>query len=127
MKMDLQPQHKDDRGEICDLLVNESIDAITRISFSKGAVRANHYHKLTTQWTYVTSGKLIYASRGVDGVVDTIKEEVLLAGDMVVSLPNEVHAFKAVDESEILVFTKGPRAGFDYELDTFRLEVPLIK
>lgn len=128
MKVKINAQHKDDRGEISDLLVKEAIDAITRITFEPGAVRANHYHKLTTQWTYVTSGKIVYASSSLNAEDegDSI-EEILIPGEMVVSRPNEVHAFKAIDRSEILVFTKGPRAGYDYELDTFRLETPILK
>jgi len=50
-----------------------------------------------------------------------------LAGDVVVSLPFEVHAFEEVEESAIIVFTKGPRAGFDYELDNFRLKDPITR
>lgn len=125
MKINVKPQHTDDRGEITDLLVGQSIDAITRITFSKDAVRANHYHKQTIQWTLVVSGSLLYVSSKVGQ--DRSQKETLLKGDLVVSEPNEAHSFRALEESEILVFTKGPRAGFDYEKDTFRLEVPLIR
>lgn len=124
MKISIASQFEDERGKIADLLVNESIDAITQITFAESAVRANHYHKHTTQWTYVVSGKLTYASGPLDG---PIVEETIEAGDFVVAEPNELHAFKALVKSEIFVFTKGPRAGFDYEKDTFRLEEPLLK
>lgn len=124
MKLSISPQFSDDRGTITDLLVGESIDAVTQITFSVGAVRANHFHKLTTQWTYVISGEVRYVSRTADGV---LTDEVLSAGSMVVSAPGEAHAFQAKTEAVIFVFTKGPRAGFDYEKDTFRLETPLIE
>ena len=124
MKKKLAPQFSDDRGEILDILTGENIDAVTLITFTKGATRANNYHKETIQWNYVTNGKLIYASQEIGGVK---KEITLNKGDFVTSNPNEIHAFKAIENSELLVLTKGPRAGKDYEEDTFRLEEPILK
>jgi len=46
--------------------------------------------------------------------------------DLVTSLPLESHAFEALEDSELLAFCHGPRAGMDYEKDTYRLECPLI-
>lgn len=124
LQLSIKPQFSDDRGTITDLLVGQAIDAVTEITFSMGAVRANHYHKLTTQWTYVVSGQVRYVARTPDSVMT---DEVLGPGSLVVSQPGEAHAFKAMSEAVIFVFTKGPRAGFDYEKDTFRLETPLIE
>jgi hypothetical protein len=31
-----------------------------------------------------------------------------------------------MENSEVMVFTKGPRGGKEYESDTFRLGVPLV-
>lgn len=123
MKISTDAQFEDHRGKIVDLLVNESIDAITHITFTPKAIRGNHFHRQTTQWTFVTKGSIVYASRRPGE--ETVKE-VLHAGDFVVAAPNEAHAFRAQDNAEILVFTKGPRAGFDYEKDTFRLDVPIL-
>lgn len=124
MKLSVKPQFEDKRGTIIDLLVGENIDAVTYITFTEGAVRANHFHKHTTQWTLVANGEITYVSQlpGANRV-----ELKLTAGDFVVSSPNEAHAFKASTDAVIIVFTKGPRAGFDYENDTFRLETPLIE
>ena len=124
MKISKDIQFKDDRGLIQDLLVGEAIDAVTRITFTKGAVRANHYHKFTTQWTLVTRGVVQYAFQPLG---EEIVIEGLAAGDFVESLPNQVHAFKALEDAEILVFTKGPRAGFNYEQDTFRLDRNILE
>lgn len=123
LKLSTEPQFVDARGKIVDLLVGERIDAITYITFAEGAVRGNHVHRETTQWTFVVKGRVIYASQaeGAEAV-----QETLARGDFVVALPNEAHAFKALEDSDILVFTKGPRAGFDYEKDTIRLSPPLI-
>ena len=46
-------------------------------------------------------------------------------GDFVMTVPNENHALTAVEQSELLVLTKGPRGGDNYENDTFRLATPL--
>ena len=124
MKVIKEIQFEDERGLIQDLLIGKAIDGVTRITFSQGAVRANHFHKFTTQWTYVTKGVVQYAYQPLG---EDINVEELSAGDFVESLPNQVHAFKALEEAEILVFTKGPRAGFDYERDTFRLSKKILE
>jgi len=122
-KIRLEVSFKDDRGEIIDLIEGEAINAVTHISFVKGAIRGNHYHQKTTQWNYVISGKLRLVSQiPGDRVVETLMDE----GDMTVTKPNERHALVAIEESNVLVFTKGPRGGKEYENDTFRLTEPLV-
>jgi len=117
------PSFKDARGEITDLLENENVNAITVITFRKGAVRANHYHKHTTQWNYVVSGsiRLVTQTPG-----ESVREVVMRPGDLVATGPDERHALQGLEESTLIVFTKGPRGGKEYESDTYRLEVPLI-
>ena len=56
-----------------------------------------------------------------------MQEMILSRGDLVVTSSNESHAIKAIEYSEYLVFTQGPRGGKEYEKDTFRLSKPLIK
>jgi len=121
-KINLKPSFKDERGEIIDLL-EENINAITLITFKKGSVRANHYHKKTIQWNYLISGKvLIRTQKHGKKHIDLIMNP----RDFVVSNANENHALKGLEDSTLLVFTKGPRSGKEYESDTFRLEKPLI-
>lgn len=115
--------HEDDRGRIVDVLTSTIVDAATVIECRPGSVRGNHYHKDTTQWTYVLDGSLRYVSVTAHGVR---QEVVLEKGDLVVTDPFEPHAIQALDEARILVLTKGPRNGDGYETDTFRLEIPLI-
>ena len=113
----------DERGKIIDLVENESINAITIVTFNKGEVRGNHYHKKTIQWNYLLSGriKLKCQISGKDAV-----EVIMNKGDFVVTLANERHALLGFEYSELLVLTKGPRSGREYETDTFRLEIPLL-
>jgi|TARA_B100000768_G_scaffold171804_1_gene179448 quercetin dioxygenase-like cupin family protein len=131
LKKKIQPVFEDHRGIILDILEGESVDAITYISFKNRAIRANHYHKDTTQWNYVLSGKLKYLNKVInkDLLEDSLTEvceETLYPGDFCVSKPWEAHAFQGIEDSEMLVLTKGPRSGMDYEKDTFRLKKPLI-
>ena len=119
----LIPAFADARGSITDLVSDDIINAVTLITFVEGAVRANHYHEKTIQWNYVISGEVLIATQipGHDKV-----ERILKPGDFVVTREHERHALKGITFAEVLILTKGPRAGNDYENDTFRLPEPLI-
>lgn len=114
---------KDKRGEIIDLLEKENINAITYISFNKGVVRGNHYHRKTIQWGYVMSGELLIVSRKPKSKAVKM---IIKKGDLFVDEKLESHAIKAIEDSEVLFFTRGPRGGKNYESDTIRLKDPLI-
>lgn len=122
-KIVLTPAASDARGDITDLVVNEQITAITMITFATGAVRANHYHEHTVQWNYVISGRIKIVTQ-IPG--QPVKEEVLGPGELGVTREHERHALQALEPTELLVFTRGPRSGDAYETDTFRLDPPLI-
>ncbi|MSU74701.1 cupin domain-containing protein [Candidatus Kaiserbacteria bacterium] len=116
--------HKDERGEIHDILAHEDVDAVTYITYEAGAVRANHFHEHSVQWDYVISGSLECYSR--DGYEGDMHTEIIHAGDLVKHPIGEHHALKALEASTTLSLTKGPRQGEDYENDVIRLEVPLV-
>ena len=115
--------HTDSRGTITDLISNEEINAVTLITFKQGAVRANHYHERTVQWNYVLSGEILLVTQ-LPGFART--ERVLASGEFAITRENERHALLGLSDAEVLILTKGPRAGTQYEDDTFRLDVPLI-
>jgi hypothetical protein len=48
-------------------------------------------------------------------------------GDFTATYPSEHHALKSLEDSELMVITKGPRGGKEYETDTFRLDIPLLQ
>ena len=106
------------------MLEKKKINAITFITQKKGKVRGNHFHKKTIQWNYLIKGKIKLITKQKNRGV---KEMILLKGDLVVASSNESHAIKAIQYSEYLVFTQGPRGGKEYENDTFRLAKPLIR
>jgi quercetin dioxygenase-like cupin family protein len=111
---------EDERGVIFDLLMGP-IDSITEIFTKAGAVRGNHIHHHTTQWVYVVEGKMLAVLEP-----DVVQEYVLEAGDFHTEPPGIPHAWKALEDTTVLVFTRGPRSGDAYETDTERLTTPIL-
>lgn len=112
-------RYEDERGVIQDLL--GPVDAVTSIFTKAGAVRGNHVHYETTQWTYVVYGGIQIVTRTADG---DRAERVYRLGEIACDKPGTAHACEAVEDTLCLVFTRGPRSGEDYESDTFRLYGP---
>jgi quercetin dioxygenase-like cupin family protein len=118
-KIKLAADYIDIRGAITDLVVGE-ITSVTHITFAEGAIRGNHYHKLTTQWKYILRGSLVMVTLGSEGKPKEVEGK---AGDLFVSYPGEPHAMRAITSSEMIVITSGPRAGENYNDDTFNLKI----
>ena len=117
-----RPAFRDDRGEITDILDGATFDSLTILTCRRGSLRGNHYHKATTQYAYVLRGRFRLYTQNPGR---RIKTRLLKAGDLVITPPLERHAFRALANSELLAFCSGPRAGKDYESDTFKLDVPI--
>lgn len=115
-------RYEDERGVIQDLL--GQVDAVTEITTVAGAIRGNHVHQQTTQWTYIVSGRMLMAWIGDDCKPHTREAK---AGDLITEAPGIPHAWKALEDTRVLVFTRGPRSGEAYESDTIRLEVPILR
>ena len=114
-------QHTDERGAITDLFYNRAINHGCIITNAPKAVRGNHYHKLTTQYTLVLNGSLNYYSKNADS--DPVQTFTAIHGDMIVSEPGEIHAMRAGEHGcTFIAFAEGPRGGEDYECDTYRVE-----
>lgn len=108
---------QDERGIIEDLKCGKDW-SVTYITFKKGAIRGNHYHKFTAQTDYILSGSVeLYAPNSY---------KVLEAGESVELAAGITHAYKAREDSEMVSICKGVRVGENYEKDTFRLEKTLI-
>jgi mannose-6-phosphate isomerase-like protein (cupin superfamily) len=124
-KYKLVTNFKDKRGIIKDI-IQENINSITYITIKKGKIRGNHYHKKTIQWNFVISGSVnLFYKKNVRSEI--IKKVFLKKNDLAVCKPNEPHAFKSLKDCELIVFTKGPRKGKEYETDTFRLTNSIVK
>lgn len=117
-----KPVFKDKRGQITDIFEGSKFDCLTVLTCKNGSVRGNHFHKRTTQYTYIVDGTFrLYVQ--IPG--QKIESKIVKGGDLVISPPHERHAFRAMEDSRMLAFCTGPRAGKQYETDTFKLEVPI--
>jgi len=110
-------KHEDERGVIEDLVVGEN-SAVTKITFTKGSVRGNHYHKKTHQIDLIVSGRLLAKT--------DMEEKEVATGDIIRHAPLTKHAYKALEDSVMVTMCAGPRKGEDYADDTFKLETPLL-
>lgn len=106
----------DERGYIQDYLMGP-IDAVTEIFTVEGAVRGNHVHRQTVQWTYIAYGALLVAWLEEDGVHTAER----VTGAFFKEPAGVPHAWKALENTRVLVMTRGPRAGDAFEEDTWRL------
>jgi len=114
---------EDERGCITDILENEIIEYVTMISSKKGALRGNHYHKESVQYTFVLKGSLKLLTQMLGAEIETT---FIKPGDLVFTPPMERHALVALEDSEFLILTRGPRGGENYEKDTYRLTESLL-
>lgn len=118
--------YEDARGIIHDIITGP-IDCVTEIFTKAGAVRGNHVHKETMQWTYVVSGRMVFGTRRSalligKGQIEFPHYVTAGPGALIKEHPGMPHAWKALEDTLVLVFTQGPRSGENYESDTERLE-----
>ena len=114
----LEAAFTDERGIITDILQHTPVDSVTVITCVRGAVRGNHYHQESVQYCYVLSGRVRAFAQQPAQEVEVC---YLTAGDLLTTPPMERHAFEALDDSVLLVVTRGPRGGESYEDDTIRV------
>lgn len=120
---------KDKRGYILDIFINDPKDHCTVVSFNEKAIRGNHFHKKSKQYSFILEGKLLMFSAKVDKqgkITGNLKKKIVKKNDLISHKPFEAHAFKAITKSIMLAFADGLRGGKNYEKDTFRLEEKLI-
>src|SRR3989344_3550499 len=102
----------DERGTITDIFVNDCKDHATIIYCKKGAVRGNHYHQESTQYTFVVSGELTLLSQKVGE--KEIKKHILKPNDLATHGPMEAHTLIADEDTIFLAFVDGKRGGKNY-------------
>lgn len=119
----MKPNHKDKRGTITDLVETKDY-SITKITFTKGAVRGNHYHRETKQIDILLKGVLDCAKGTKNGKTTMFWR--VKSGQEIVHEPFEAHAYEAVEPSEIISICFGVRRGKNYEQDVVRLKEPLL-
>lgn len=127
--MKIIPSFIDSRGEILDIFVNSPKDHCTLITTKKGAIRGNHFHKESTQFTFIVAGKfkLYRAKVNEDGkILGEITCDIIEKNELITHPAYEAHTLEAISENTtILAFACGTRGGNFYEKDTFRLKKKL--
>jgi dTDP-4-dehydrorhamnose 3,5-epimerase-like enzyme len=120
---------KDKRGYILDIFINDPKDHCTVVSFNEKAIRGNHFHKKSEQYSFILEGRLLMYLAKVDKegkIKGNLKKKIVKKNDLISHKPYEAHAFKAITKSIMLAFADGLRGGKNYEKDTFRLKEKLI-
>ncbi|MEK6880316.1 MAG: hypothetical protein AABY22_11940 [Nanoarchaeota archaeon] len=117
----IKPAYKDERGTITDVVDGINFVHAGIITFEKGVIRGNHYHKKTVQLNYIFKGKIKYLSKDLTNKNAKVEEAILNEGDMIESGVNEWHSLEALEESVLLFFTKETRIDGGYEEDVFRI------
>ncbi|MDP2676833.1 MAG: cupin domain-containing protein [bacterium] len=116
----LRPVFRDTRGDIFDI-VEDEIHHIGFITFRKGAVRANHYHKRSTQYTYVIKGKIELMTKDAKHKNAKAKKIIMSEGVLAVIPPFIIHAYRALTPASIIDCTTESRNADGYEKDTIRV------
>lgn len=116
----LTPVHTDARGSIFDI-VEDKVGHVGMVTFETGAIRGNHYHKVSVQYSYVLTGELEFSTANPDG--SNIKTEKITAGTLTRIPPGVVHAYKALSKSQMLDVVTLSRNDDGYESDTVRVEI----
>ena len=125
-KIQIKPVFIDDRGNISDIFYDQNINHVALINSSKSAIRGNHYHLKTIQYALITKGSFEYWYKSINS--DNLSKcEVISENEMVVSKPGEIHAFRMLEDTQMIVFSEGLRGGSDYEKDTYRVESTIIE
>jgi quercetin dioxygenase-like cupin family protein len=114
----IEPVYTDVRGSIFDL-IEDTVAHVGIVTFKAGAVRANHYHKVSTQYSYVISGELELFTSCIDG--SDKKTERLGPGSLSTIPPGIIHKYIAITDAMVLDVTTLSRLNNQYETDTIRV------
>lgn len=118
------PFFTDERGEMSHILNDETpITSALLITCKKGAIRANHYHKKDTHYSYLLKGKMEYTYQDMSKENSRKKTIIVSAGEVVETPPMTKHAMKFLVPSVFIAFTTEPRDQEKYEKDTTRIKL----
>jgi quercetin dioxygenase-like cupin family protein len=115
----------DERGGIAFIMDQNElpIRAVLRATSKAGSIRSNHYHKKDSHYLYVESGKCEYYEKPVDKPNTKLERAVLEPGDLVLTIPNIIHAVKFLEDTVLYAFTTESRGQDEYEKDTVRVKL----
>ena len=119
----IAPTFTDARGSIYDILEDTPVGHIGMITSKKGFIRGKHYHKQSTQYTFVVNGRLEFLTRNMRDSHAKSERVILERGDLVETPPLVAHAMRFLEDSTLLDFTTKSRTADGYENDTVRVEM----
>ena len=127
----LKANFVDKRGKIADIFVNSPKDHCSYVTFNRKAIRGNHYHKKSTQYSLIIDGKLeLYYStiNKINNRLGKINKVIVKKNTLITHEPYDAHAFREIGNGKavIFAFSCGLRGGEEYESDTYRLKKKLI-
>ena len=122
-------KHEDSRGFLLKAVKKEYTDdkpfgEIYFVSASPGTVRANHFHKVATEWFVVVRGEGILTL--ADAEAPSNRREVPMGGENKVCVkipPGVAHAIKAVGDSDMLMMALADKPYDPNDTDTYPLEL----
>ncbi len=121
----IQPIFTDDRGDIVSLFDegDQKIASVLLITCKKGAIRANHYHKEDSHYSYMLSGKMEYIEEPPPGEKGKREGAIIEAGDMVYTPPMRAHKMTFLEDSVFIALATKSRKEGAYEDDTVRIKI----
>lgn len=117
----IDPAFEDDRGKILDLF-EVPVHHVGLITFKAGVIRAKHYHKQSTQYSYVLDGTIDLIVCPKDRLDE--REVIEMTPGTAVSIePGVVHVYRARTDASIIDLTTLSREDNGYEEDVVRVEM----
>lgn len=119
----ITPFFIDERGKMSHLVNDEvKFTSALLITSKKGAIRANHYHKKDTHYSFMLKGSMEYSYQSLQG--KSKKQAIIVKkGEIVKTPPNIIHAMRFLEDSAFLVLTTEARDREAYEKDTVRVKL----
>jgi quercetin dioxygenase-like cupin family protein len=117
--VDIPQEFNDQRGAIRNI-ADGALGDVAFITSNKGAVRANHIHRLDWHLTYLVSGRMIYQWKESPESNSEERMEIS-AGQLFYTPANTPHKMTFLDESEFIAVSGLHRDKESYDSDTKRL------
>ena len=122
-------QHDDSRGFLLKAVKKEytherPFGEIYFVSATPGTVRANHFHKIATEWFVVVRGTGVLTLADVNEPEQ--KREIAMGGENRVCVripPGVAHAIEAVGSEEMLMMALADKPYDPNDTDTYPLEL----
>jgi quercetin dioxygenase-like cupin family protein len=112
-------EFQDERGVIKNI-ADGALGDVAFITSTKGAVRANHIHRLDWHLTFLISGKLIYQWKESSDSHSQESTEIS-SGQLFYTPANTPHKMTFLEESQFIAVSGLHRDKDSYESDTKRL------